>query len=337
MATAFLSYTHKDDEFFGGYISAFRKSLEIGVHVVTGEETFKLFQDIDGIVIGEPWRKKVEEVIDSASFLVPMLSPLFFNSKPCREEVELFLKHETNVGRDDLILPVYFIESPKLEKPDEMEKDPIAKEIGKRHRFDWRARATDLLEEPASREAILQLARAIGVAIDRIHTPAEPMKAARGGGPVPPETSVKFVDALMRGGTLGTETRRTELSERTILWVDDIPSNNVWERRALESYGMRFVLATSTDDAIQQLRARSFDAIISDMGRRGDYQAGLTLLEYVRSVRISAPYFIYCGEQAPRVAADGLRRGATLVTNDPDELLAAVVASARPTEPGLRS
>ncbi len=47
--TAFLSYTRKDDQFFGGYITAFRKSLELGVHVVTGREEFRLFPDIDGI------------------------------------------------------------------------------------------------------------------------------------------------------------------------------------------------------------------------------------------------------------------------------------------------
>jgi len=336
MPTAFLSYTHKDDEFFGGYISAFRKSLEIGVHVVTGEETFKLFQDIDGIVIGEQWRKKISEVIDAASFLVPMLSPLFLNSKPCREEVELFLKHEASAGRDDLILPVYFIESPKLEKPEEMEKDRIAREIGRRHRFDWRATANVSLQEPASRDAILRLARAIGAAIERVETPAAPIRAASGDGHVPLETSAEFARALVQGGTLGPESRRTEPSERSILWVDDAPSNNAWERRALESYGMRFVLAPTTDEAIQQLRSRSFDAIISDLVRRGDSEAGFTLLQHLRAAGHSAPVFIYCGRQAPRIAAESLRRGATLVTNDPDELVAAVVASIRPTEPGLR-
>ena len=52
------------------------------MHVVTGEQTFQIFQDIEGIVIGETWHKKLAEVINKSSFLVPMLSPLFFNSKP---------------------------------------------------------------------------------------------------------------------------------------------------------------------------------------------------------------------------------------------------------------
>lgn len=48
----FLSYTHMDDEFFGGYITEFRKMLENAVHVVSGERSFELFQDSEGIVIG---------------------------------------------------------------------------------------------------------------------------------------------------------------------------------------------------------------------------------------------------------------------------------------------
>ena len=60
-ALAFLSYTRKDDEFFGGYITTFRKMLENAVQVVTGETSFQVFQDIDGIVIGENWEKKLKK------------------------------------------------------------------------------------------------------------------------------------------------------------------------------------------------------------------------------------------------------------------------------------
>ena len=41
-ALGFLSYTRKDDQFFGGYITAFRKTLEAGVQVVTGDRDFRL-------------------------------------------------------------------------------------------------------------------------------------------------------------------------------------------------------------------------------------------------------------------------------------------------------
>lgn len=73
---AVLSYTRKDNEFFGGYITSFRMTLESALHVVTGRETFRIFQDVEGIVIGEQWQKKLADVIDAANFLVPMVSPL---------------------------------------------------------------------------------------------------------------------------------------------------------------------------------------------------------------------------------------------------------------------
>src|SRR5690606_34381936 len=106
---AFLSYTRKDAEFFGGYITEFRKTLENAVHVVSGSEAFKIFQDVEGIVIGESWKKKLSDVISASSFFVPMVSPLFLSSEPCRDEVNEFLEHERSLGRDDLILPVYFL------------------------------------------------------------------------------------------------------------------------------------------------------------------------------------------------------------------------------------
>ena len=115
----FLSYTRRDDQFFGGYITAFREALEAGVQVVTGDRGFRLFQDVEGIVIGEQWEKKLAEVIGRASFFLPMLSPLFLSSPNCREEVELFVGREGALGRDDMILPIYLVDSPKLEKAEE--------------------------------------------------------------------------------------------------------------------------------------------------------------------------------------------------------------------------
>lgn len=233
--TAVLSYTRKDDEFFGGYITAFRKTLESAVHVVTGREDFRMFQDVEGIVIGEQWQKKLAEVIGSANFLVPMVSPLFFNSEPCREEVALFLAHERHLQRDDLILPVYFLSSPKLEKDEEKGKDPIATELARRQMFDWREKANLPLQEPAARSAMLSLASAVGAAIERVD-------ASRGTTP-PERVGVRAARTLTENVPVAREhgqAHRETPSERVILWVDDNPDNNRWERRALEAYGVRF-------------------------------------------------------------------------------------------------
>ena len=72
-----------------------------------------------------------------------------------------------------------------------------------------------------------------------------------------------------------------KLSEASVLWVDDNPSNNYYERSALETLGLSFTISTSTEDALEKIRLRKYDVIISDMGRSGDAQAGYTLLEKV--------------------------------------------------------
>src|SRR5215207_3488799 len=39
------------------------------------------------------------------------------------------------------------------------------------------------------------------------------------------------------------------LSGARVLWVDDRPENNIYERRSLEALGIGFTLSTSTEDA----------------------------------------------------------------------------------------
>jgi len=52
-----------------------------------------------------------------------------------------------------------------------------------------------------------------------------------------------------------------------VLWVDDRPDNNRFERQALEAFGIRIDLSRSTEDAVDMTLQRSYDLIISDMGR----------------------------------------------------------------------
>lgn len=59
---------------------------------------------------------------------------------------------------------------------------------------------------------------------------------------------------------------RWQATHRHVLWVDDRPNNNIYERRAFEAVGIRFTLAVSTADALQRLSNEQFDAIISDIG-----------------------------------------------------------------------
>ena len=128
-AEAFLSYTRLDDEFFGGAITSLRRLLELGVQVVSGDRTFNIFQDVDGIELGQKWQQRLNEAISTSRFLIPIVTPLFFKSDPCRDELNRFLEHEKSLGRNDLILPIYFVTAPVLERPELKKDDAIASEI----------------------------------------------------------------------------------------------------------------------------------------------------------------------------------------------------------------
>ena len=115
----------------------------------------------------------------------------------------------------------------------------------------------------------------------------------------------------------------------TILWVDDNPNNNTYERQSLEALGVSFVLATSTDELLTKLAARRFDVIISDMNRPPDPHAGFTLLEKLRASGDQTPFIIYAGSKAPEYKAEALRRGALGCTNRPSELFEYVLTALR--------
>jgi CheY-like chemotaxis protein len=111
------------------------------------------------------------------------------------------------------------------------------------------------------------------------------------------------------------------LDEANVLWVDDRPSNNLYERRAMEALGIRLTISTSTEDALERLRSGKFDVTISDMGRPPDPRAGYTLLDEIRRLGISTRYIIYAGSNAPKHKEEARKHGALGSTNNPRELL----------------
>lgn len=118
--------------------------------------------------------------------------------------------------------------------------------------------------------------------------------------------------------------RRTQKA-RPVLWVDDSPDNNMFERQALESFGIQFVLSTSTEDALDKIKEKKFCAIISDMGRPPDQRAGYTLLKALRDQGNRIPFFIYASSRDPKHVSEARRKGAQGTTNRPDELFEMVL------------
>lgn len=110
-----------------------------------------------------------------------------------------------------------------------------------------------------------------------------------------------------------------------ILWVDDRPENNVYERQAFESMGLEFTLALSTKEALAVFAPRRFAAIISDMGRKEGKQEGYVLLEAIRKLDMRIPFFIYAGSAEPEHKRQAAMRGAQGMTNVARDLVDMVI------------
>lgn len=110
-----------------------------------------------------------------------------------------------------------------------------------------------------------------------------------------------------------------------VLWVDDRPENNVYERQAFEAQGVELTLALSTKEALEFLKYNKFAAIISDMGRNEGPSEGYVLLEKLRSSGDSTPFVIYASSDLPEHKIEARERGANGSTNRAEELFRLVM------------
>lgn len=117
------------------------------------------------------------------------------------------------------------------------------------------------------------------------------------------------------------------VGKSVVLWVDDKPENDIHERQALEALGVSFVLALSTDEALENFKRQTFDAIISDMARPPDSQAGYTLLDKLRASGDRTPFIIYAGSSAPEHRTEARGKGALGCTHRADELFDMVISA----------
>ncbi|MCK4793320.1 MAG: response regulator [Desulfobacteraceae bacterium] len=102
------------------------------------------------------------------------------------------------------------------------------------------------------------------------------------------------------------------------LWVDDRPENNVNEQVMFGQLKVGIQTARNTDEALEILKSRHFDLVISDMARDDEATAGLKFLEKFRIADKTTPVIFYLGEFDPK---KGVPAQAFGITNRPDELL----------------
>jgi CheY-like chemotaxis protein len=134
-----------------------------------------------------------------------------------------------------------------------------------------------------------------------------------------------------RGNSSGLESTKKQIDNLSsvrparILWVDDIPANNLRETVAFEHLGLFVTTVTSTADALFCLRELAFAVVITDLGRRGNPTAGVELIAALRKQHPQLPAIVYT-LNASHHSNELLAAGADAVVDAPSNLVAAVLA-----------
>jgi parallel beta-helix repeat protein len=134
--SAFMIYNSFDNEHEGGKLAEFGKRLGGEVRMQTGIE-FKIFQ-VDDVPWGEGTQARINETLDSVPLLIPIMTPGFFRDDACRGHAERFLERERRQGREDLVLPVYYVTTQIIDEEVQRGTDPLAQALYARQRVDWR-------------------------------------------------------------------------------------------------------------------------------------------------------------------------------------------------------
>jgi len=177
---AFMSYVRFNDDHDDGQLTTFRERLSCEVRVQTGEE-FQIFQDRAEIGWGQDWQQRIDGALDAVMLLVVIITPSLFRSTACRSEITRFLKREREQGRQDLILPVYYVTAQEMDDPELQESDELARALASRQYADWRELRFEPFTSPAVRKAIAELAVRVRDTL-RQQTRTQPGRPRRGTG-----------------------------------------------------------------------------------------------------------------------------------------------------------
>ncbi|PAY17507.1 hypothetical protein CKO51_20805 [Rhodopirellula sp. SM50] len=303
MTNAFISYASEDAIFAD---LARMKLQEAGMEV---------WLDQGALRVGDEWRRAIDDGISSCDVFLVVISPKSCDSPYVTYEWAFAL------GNGKRVIPLLLEDAvlhPRLDVLQYLD-------FRDRNAFPWKS----LIQEAAGArqnagDQSTTYVRDLTVEqLNRLIDGAVSMAAATAKSDSPHSSDrdvSKFTKTAVDALQHSNESSQNKHLGRHILWVDDRPDNNSWERNAFEAVGFRFSLALSTDEALKFVANEQFAAIISDMGRKEGAQEGYVLLREIRSRGDQTPFFIYAGSNKPEHKEEASKRGAQGSTNDPQEL-----------------
>ena len=105
----FWSYARGDDDHLDKMLSELRKQVAGEVSMLMGHDV-GIFQDIHDLRTGDRWAETLRAGVTNASFLIPVLTPRFFNRPWCCEEVLTYLEIAKEKDVEPHIFPIKLVD-----------------------------------------------------------------------------------------------------------------------------------------------------------------------------------------------------------------------------------
>jgi hypothetical protein len=133
--TAFLSYARLTDQHDRGRVNVLCDLIEGEAEIQLGIK-LRILRDSRNIEWGQSWHAFMSERVKTASYLLPIITEAYFQSRECQKEYLKFIEYEKSLNRSDLILPIYY--AGIQTKIDDLTTQKWRDDIFSRQYFDWR-------------------------------------------------------------------------------------------------------------------------------------------------------------------------------------------------------
>jgi CheY-like chemotaxis protein len=138
---------------------------------------------------------------------------------------------------------------------------------------------------------------------------------------------VEFIETSISGffETMNRLSQIHLLNHKKILWVDDHPEWNKFERVAFEALGIDVTTSLSSVDALYRLKAETYDLLISDVFSDIGLPKGFNLLGDIQKENLNVPLVFYTGSITPDLKKKAENSGAFGIEDSPAKLFAVVI------------
>jgi hypothetical protein len=109
--TAFLSYARADNELDEGRVLELARRIKQRYEMLSAQ-SLDLFVDEEDLEWGSEWRTDIDQALETASFLIAIITPTYFLRRECRREFILFKTRARQFGQAKLLLPILWVEVP---------------------------------------------------------------------------------------------------------------------------------------------------------------------------------------------------------------------------------